>query len=173
MLDNIQLVVTVVVCFASLSHFYSSKPSGQGVARSLWPKHPLQAVLPHSCHGRKAADVDLWGLGRRSWPQNGRGPKIKAKKSCVRMLFFCCEMSGTKSVGRSIPLRSGCAQVGLFFTMTCTTLTSRTCFYFLGWCFRRASLDLDQFCQHLEDASWLTGMHQRFDNNCFWKSQDA
>ena len=70
MLDNIQLVVTVVVCFASLSHFYSSKPSGQGVARSLWPKHPLQAVLPHSCHGRKAADVDLWGLGRRSWPQN-------------------------------------------------------------------------------------------------------
>ena len=43
--------------------------------------------------------------------------------------------------------------------MTCTTLTSRTC--------------LDQFCQHLEDASWLTGMHQRFDNNCFWKSQDA
>ena len=102
---------------------------------------------------------------------DGRGPKIKAKKSCVRVLFFCCEMSGTKSVGRSIPLRSGCAQVGLFFTMICTTLTSRTCFYFLGWCFRRASLD--QFCQHLGEFSWLTGMHQRFDINCFWKSQDA
>ena len=167
MLDNIQLVVTVVVCFASLSHFYSSKPSGQGVARSLWPKHPSKRYYHTAVMDAKQR---MWIFGGSG---DGRGPKIKAKKSCVRMLFFCCEMSGTKSVGRSIPWRSGCAQVGLFFTMTCTTLTSRTCFYFLGWCFRRASLDLDQFCQHLEDASWLTGMHQRFDNNCFWKSQDA
>ena len=169
-LDNIQLVITVVVCFASLSHFYLRKPSGQGVAWSLCPKRPSWAEGPHSRDGRKAADVDLWG--RRSWPQS-QNQEIACAGACGAR---CLGQSQWEDQSLCLPwlLRSGCAQVLLrakIVTMICTTSTSRTCFYFLGWwCFRRASLD--QFCQHLGEFSWLTGMH-RFDINCFWKSQDA
>ena len=139
-LDKIQLVVTVVVCFASLSHFYLRKPSGQGVAWSLCPKRPSWAELPHSCDGRKAADVDLWG--RPSWPQS-QNQEIVCAGACGAR---CVGQSQWEDQSLCLPwlLRSGCAQVlrARVVTMICTTLTSRTCFYFLGWwCFRRATLD--------------------------------
>ena len=51
------LSVTHVVLI-TLLHFHKEHFSGQDMARS--ERQPLRADVPHLCHGRAAADVDIW-----------------------------------------------------------------------------------------------------------------